>query len=224
MSADPTVFIVDDDEAVRDSVAILLECSGFQVESFDSPVAFLESDAPSRPGCLLVDVRMPQMSGLDVQERLVREGRALPVIVMTGHADVPLAVRAMKAGAIDFVEKPFEEQALVTSVRAALARAAEAGTAAPAAPATPAAPAAAPEPSVSPEILARLASLTPRERDVLQWLVEGKSNKVIAFELSISPRTVEIHRARVMEKMRADSLPSLVRMALAAGVAPRSAE
>ena len=215
--SDMTVFVLDDDEAVRDSVVILLECEGFRVESFESPLAFLESDAPSRPGCLLVDVRMPQMSGLDVQERLVQEGRGLPVIVMTGHADVPLAVRAMKAGAVDFVEKPFDEQALIGSVKAALARAVP-PTAPPAAQAPTSAPAA---PAVSPEVLERLSNLTPRERDVLQWLVEGKSNKVIAFELSISPRTVEIHRARVMEKMRADSLPSLVRMALAAGITPK---
>ncbi|MGY0835124.1 response regulator transcription factor [Azospirillum argentinense] len=215
--SDMTVFVLDDDEAVRDSVVILLECEGFRVESFESPLAFLESDAPSRPGCLLVDVRMPQMSGLDVQERLVQEGRALPVIVMTGHADVPLAVRAMKAGAIDFVEKPFDEQALIGSVKAALARAVP--PAAPQAAQAPTPPPAAP--AVSPEVLERLSSLTPRERDVLQWLVEGKSNKVIAFELSISPRTVEIHRARVMEKMRADSLPSLVRMALSAGITPK---
>ena len=220
-SPEPTVFIVDDDEAVRDSVAILLECAGFRVESFDSPLAFLGSDAPARRGCLLVDVRMPQMSGLDLQERLVQEGRALPVIVMTGHADVPLAVRAMKAGAIDFVEKPFEEQALVDSVRSALARAGNGAAEPPAAPAAAPPP---PEPVVSPEIQARLDSLTPRERDVLQWLVQGKSNKIIAFELSISPRTVEIHRARVMEKMRADSLPSLVRMALSAGVGSQPGE
>lgn len=217
--SDITVFVLDDDEAVRDSVVILLECEGFRVESFASPVAFLESDAPSRRGCLLVDVRMPQMSGLDVQERLARDGRALPVIVMTGHADVPLAVRAMKAGAVDFVEKPFDEHALIGSVKAALARAVPA----PAPPAAPApSPAAAPAPTASPEVMERLSSLTPRERDVLQWLVQGKSNKVIAFELSISPRTVEIHRARVMEKMRADSLPTLVRMALSAGIAPPS--
>ncbi|MDQ2102318.1 response regulator transcription factor [Azospirillum isscasi] len=217
--SDMTVFVLDDDEAVRDSVVILLECEGFRVESFASPLSFLESDAPSRRGCLLVDVRMPQMSGLDVQERLVQDGRGLPVIVMTGHADVPLAVRAMKAGAVDFVEKPFDEQALIGSVKAALARAVPppASQAVPAPPSAPVPPA----PAASPEVLERLSSLTPRERDVLQWLVEGKSNKVIAFELSISPRTVEIHRARVMEKMRADSLPSLVRMALSAGIAPK---
>ncbi|WP_448207815.1 response regulator FixJ [Azospirillum sp. sgz302134] len=213
---DLTVFIVDDDEAVRDSVAVLLESADFRVECFASPMAFLGSDAPSRRGCLLVDVRMPQMSGLDLQERLAQEGRCLPVIVMTGHADVPLAVRAMKAGAVDFVEKPFEEQALIDSVRSALRRVGDGAPALAAAPAP-----AAPTPAVPPEIQERLAALTPRERDVLQWLVQGKSNKVIAYELSISPRTVEIHRARVMEKMRADSLPTLVRMAIAAGVGPR---
>ncbi|WP_247887343.1 response regulator FixJ [Azospirillum sp. SYSU D00513] len=216
---DQTVFIVDDDEAVRDSLAILLESAGFQVESFDSPLAFLRSDAPSRPGCLLTDVRMPEMNGIEMQERLVREGRTLPVIVMTGHADVPLAVRAMKAGAADFIEKPFEDQQLIDSLRAALARAAASASAAGVAPtaAETAQPAECP-----PEIAGRLALLTPRERDVLQCLLEGKSNKIIAFDLSISPRTVEIHRARVMEKMQADSLPLLVRMAMAAGLAPRS--
>jgi len=223
MTADLTVFIVDDDDAIRDSLQVLLECAGFRAESFATPLAFLESDAPSRPGCLLVDVRMPQMSGLDVQERLARDGHAIPVVVMTGHGDVPLAVRAMKAGAVDFVEKPFEEEALLAAVRSALARAADSRTAQ----ATPPAPAPAPDqpappPAVSapPEVLARLSALTPRELDVLRWLVAGKSNKVIAFELSISPRTVEIHRARVMEKMQADSLPTLVRMAIAAGVVP----
>ena len=221
MSADLTVFIVDDDDAIRDSLQILLECAGFRAESFSTPLAFLESEAPARPGCLLVDVRMPQMSGLDVQERLARDGRAIPVVVMTGHGDVPLAVRAMKAGAVDFVEKPFEEESLLAAVRSALARAAESRT--PAAPpaAAPEQPAPPPASSAPPEVLvARLSALTPREHDVLRWLVAGKSNKVIAFELSISPRTVEIHRARVMEKMQADSLPTLVRMAISAGVVP----
>lgn len=212
MSAEPVVFVVDDDDAVRDSLVVLLDCAGFSVEAFASPSDFLASGAPERRGCLLTDVRMPEMTGIDLQERLLREGHRLPVIVMTGHADVPLAVRAMKAGAVDFVEKPFNDEALIDSVRAALARSAEA----PAATASPAAPPA--EPAVSPEIRSRLEALTPRERDVLALLVEGKSNKVIAYELSISPRTVEIHRARVMEKMQADSLPSLVRMAIAAGV------
>jgi len=219
MTADLTVFIVDDDDAIRDSLQVLLECAGFRAESFATPLAFLESGAPSRPGCLLVDVRMPQMSGLDVQERLARDGHAIPVVVMTGHGDVPLAVRAMKAGAVDFVEKPFEEEALLAAVRSALARATASQTAQ-AAPPAPDQPASPPAASAPPEVLARLSALTPRELDVLRWLVAGKSNKVIAFELSISPRTVEIHRARVMEKMQADSLPTLVRMAIAAGVVP----
>lgn len=216
MPAEPTVFIVDDDDAVRDSLQILLECAGFRVESFGSPSAFLGSDAPRRAGCLLVDVRMPEMSGLEVQERLAEAGHALPVIVMTGHADVPLAVRAMKAGAVDFVEKPFDDDALIRGVRAALARRQPDAVPEPA-PAPPP-----PAESPPPELLSRLAALTPRERDVLQGLVDGQSNKVIAFELSISPRTVEIHRARVMEKMQANSLPHLVRMAVAAGVPPRA--
>ncbi|WP_247879935.1 response regulator transcription factor [Azospirillum melinis] len=221
MTADLTVFIVDDDDAIRDSLQVLLECAGFRAESFATPLGFLESDAPSRPGCLLVDVRMPQMSGLDVQERLTRDGHAIPVVVMTGHGDVPLAVRAMKAGAVDFVEKPFEEEALLAAVRSALARAADSRTAQDPPPAAaPEQPAPPPAASAPPEVLARLSALTPRELDVLRWLVAGKSNKVIAFELSISPRTVEIHRARVMEKMQADSLPTLVRMAIAAGVVP----
>lgn len=217
MSTDPVVFIVDDDDAVRDSLSVLLECAGFCVESFASPSEFLSSGAAGRPGCLLTDVRMPEMTGIDLQERLIREGRSLPVIVMTGHADVPLAVRAMKAGAVDFVEKPFNDVSLIESVQAALARNApvQPPSAAPAAPPDP-------TPSASPEVLNRIGALTPRERDVLALLVEGKSNKVIAYELSISPRTVEIHRARVMEKMQADSLPSLVRMAIAAGIAAAS--
>ena len=223
MTAGLTVFIVDDDDAIRDSLEVLLDCAGFRAESFSTPLAFLESGAPSRPGCLLVDVRMPQMSGLDVQERLTRGGHAMPVVVMTGHGDVPLAVRAMKAGAVDFVEKPFEEEALLAAVRSALAlaRSAESRTADAAPPAAvPERPASPPALSAPPEVLSRLSTLTPRELDVLRWLVAGKSNKVIAFELSISPRTVEIHRARVMEKMQADSLPTLVRMAIAAGVVP----
>ncbi|PWC37891.1 response regulator transcription factor [Azospirillum sp. TSO35-2] len=221
MTTDRTVFIVDDDEAIRDSLSALLESAGFQAQSFASPVTFLESDAPSRTGCLLVDVRMPRMSGLEVQERLARDGHRMPVIVMTGHGDVPLAVRAMKAGAVDFVEKPFDEDVLLAAVRSALDQAADrvaesrqdAGD-------HPAAVPDPPAPAVPPEILARVSALTPRELDVLRWLVAGRSNKVIAHELSISPRTVEIHRSRVMDKMQADSLPSLVRMAIAAGVAP----
>ncbi|HSK38543.1 MAG TPA: response regulator FixJ [Arenibaculum sp.] len=206
MTTEPTVFIVDDDEAVRDSLDMLLEASGFTVETFASPTDFLASDAPQRPGCLIVDIRMPEMSGLEVQEQLNQAGHTLPVIVITGHGDVPLAVRAMKSGAVDFVEKPFDEETILNAVRNALESMRPRGT-----------------PACPPELLSRLAVLTPREREVLEGLVAGRPNKVIAHDLSISPRTVEIHRARVMEKMRADSLPHLVRMAIEAGVVPNDA-
>lgn len=205
MVSDPAIAIVDDDEGVRDSLHLLLMASGYRVESFASPLAFLASDAPERCACLVVDVRMPELTGLEVQERLLAAGRTLPIIVMTGHGDVPLAVSAMKAGAVDFIEKPFEEELLLASLRTALSR-----------------PRVAPvEQGPSPEMLAHLSALTPRELDVLRGLVDGKPNKIIAFDLSISPRTVEIHRARVMEKTRAESLSHLVRIALAAGIRPR---
>lgn len=203
MPADPTVFVVDDDEAVRDSIRVLLETAGFRVEDFAAPGDFLSSDAPGRPGCLLVDVRMPGMTGLEVQRRLRETGSLLPVIVVTGHGDVPLAVQAMKDGAVDFVQKPFDEDVILDAVRTALDEAERRRA-----------------PPCPPEVLGRLATLTPRERDVLEGLVAGRPNKVIAHHLSISPRTVEIHRARVMDKMRAESLPRLVRMALEAGVVP----
>ncbi|UEM24087.1 response regulator [Skermanella mucosa] len=196
-----TVVVVDDDDAVRDSLQILLESAGFTVEAFASPVEFLASPAPAEAGCLLVDVRMPEMDGIQVQETLNAGNTQLPVIVMTGHADVPLAVRAMKAGAVDFVEKPFDDEAIIETVRRALQL----------------------RPAANPEIVQRIAQLTPREREVLEGLVAGHANKVIAYELDISPRTVEIHRARVMEKMQARSLSQLVRMALEAGVAPPGA-
>lgn len=209
-ASDPMIAVVDDDGAVRDSLRLLLLTSGYQVAAFSSPLDFLTSEAPERCACLVVDVRMPEMTGLEVQERLVAAGRGIPVIVMTGHGDVPLAVSAMKAGAVDFIEKPFEEEVLLTALHTALSR-----------PRTAAVAATITEEGPSADMLDRLSALTPREQDVLQGLVDGKPNKIIAFDLSISPRTVEIHRARVMEKMRADSLSQLVRLALAAGIRPR---
>jgi two-component system response regulator FixJ len=199
-----TVFVVDDDDAVRDSLQILLESAGLTVEAFASPLEFLKSSAPGRPGCLLIDVRMPEMSGIEVQENLAAGNRQLPVIVMTGHADVPLAVRAMKAGAVDFIEKPFDDEVMLSAIRAALTRhindrERNARTTA---------------------IQERIARLSDREREVLDRLVAGKANKVIAHELGISPRTVEVYRANVMTKMQADSLSELVRMALVEGSAP----
>jgi two-component system, LuxR family, response regulator FixJ len=201
-----TLFIMDDDEAVRESLQLLLESAGHRVRSFASGSEFLAAMPSSEDGCLIIDVRMPGIGGLDVQERLRADGIALPVIVITGHADVPLAVRAMKAGAVDFVEKPFAEEAILAAVERALEIGRqqhrveiETGDAA-----------------------ARLAPLSEREQQVLRLLIAGKQNKVIAYELGISPRTVEIHRARVMEKTRVRSLSELVRLAVAGGISPNT--
>jgi two-component system response regulator FixJ len=202
MSTDGTVFVVDDDTDVRDSICALLESVGLTSEPFDSALAFLAAYRPDRHGCVIADVRMPDMDGMALQEELGKRGSTLPVIVVTGHADVPLAVRAMKAGAADFIEKPFDDAALITSVRRALAQAVSTREQA----------------SAAQKASALIATLSARERQVLELLVAGRSNKVIAYELDISPRTVEIHRAHVMEKMEAKSLSDLVRAALAAGV------
>jgi two-component system response regulator FixJ len=196
----PTVFIVDDDEAVRDSLKILLETEGYRAMTFESAVAFLDGYRDGMRGCLLADVRMPDMTGLELQEVVIERRLGLPVIIVTGHGDVPMAVRAMKAGAVDFIEKPFNDTTILDSVRRAMNASALAGE------------------GPSAEAQQRLDSLTPRERQVLECLVRGRPNKIIAFELDISPRTVEIHRARVMEKMQAESLSHLVRLALAAKV------
>lgn len=201
--ADEIVFVVDDDADARDSLCALLESAGVPAEAFDSARAFLDAYQPQRPGCLIADVRMPDMDGLELQEELNRRNTGLPVIVVTGHADVPLAVRAMKAGAVDLIEKPFDDELLLASVRRALARAHGAREQAAAADAAK----------------ARIGNLSTRERQVLELLVAGQPNKLIAFELDISPRTVEIHRAHVMDKMEAKSLSDLVRAAIAAGIA-----
>ena len=203
MAQAATIFIVDDDDAVRDSLELLLEANGYAVTTFASGTAFLAHLPQARSGCLLIDVRMPGLSGIEVQQELRRRQVALPAVVITGHGDVPLAVQAMQAGAVDFIEKPYSEAAILASVERALAM----GSAARAADAQAAA------------IRERAERLTARERDVLGELVAGHPNKVIAFHLDISPRTVEIHRARVMEKMEAKSLSELVRMALAADLA-----
>lgn len=196
------IFIVDDDPAVRDSLAVLLEVEGYRVRVFDSAESFLEAWTPQLQGGLLLDVRMPGMDGLELLERLNKLGNHLPVVVMTGHGDVPLAVRSMKLGALDFIEKPLSDTLLLEAVRAMIAYEKERQERC----------------REQQEIAARLAELTPRERDVLEKLVLGQPNKVIAYELDISARTVEVHRARVMEKMKAKSLSHLVRMALQAGI------
>ncbi len=194
------VHVIDDDAGVRGSLTFLFEAAGFAVQSYDSAAAFLDSAAAHATGCVLTDVRMPDLDGLALLRRLTEHGVAMPVIVMTGHADVPLAVQALKEGAFDFIEKPFDDERLLSAVREALEagrqrhdKTAELGA-----------------------ITARLASLTPREREVLGALVAGNPNKTIAFDLGTSPRTIEVHRARVMEKMQARSLAELVRMVLAA--------
>jgi two-component system response regulator FixJ len=199
MGAKDMIHVVDDDAAVRDSLRVLLEASGFVVQTHDSARAFLTA-ATGAAGCVLTDVRMPEIDGLELQRRLTERGVRLPVIVMTGKGDIPIAVRAMKAGAVDFLEKPFQDEQLLGAVRRALDEGKQLREA----------------DSTSAEAAARLAALTPREREVLDLLVTGLSNKAIANELGASPRTIEVHRARVLEKLQAHSLPELVRLVLAA--------
>lgn len=200
MSADLIVHIIDDDAAVRDSIAFLLDVADIPSRCYDSPVPFLASLADLSPGCIVTDVRMPEMTGLELARRLGDLGVDLPVIVITGHADVPLAVEAMKAGVVDFIEKPFDDETLLAAVRQALDKKERDGHQA----------------GERRSILERLATLSARERDVLAGLVAGHANKVIAYDLGISPRTVEIYRANVMTKMQAASLSELVRMTLVA--------
>ena len=202
-NAEPVVYVVDDDEAMRSSLKWLIESVGLRVETFGSADEFLSCYYPGRAGCLLLDVRMPGMSGLDLQEYLANRHIQLPVIIITGHGDVPMAVRAMKGGALDFIEKPFNDQALLDAIRGALAMAAE-------------------QLDVQArraEIATRLALLTPREHEVMEMVADGRSNKEIANALGVSAKTVEAHRARVMEKMEARSLAELVRMVLTANLA-----
>ena len=205
MRNDRHVYVVDDDEAVRDSLAVLLEARDYQVRSFGLAQEFLDAASMLPPGCLIADIRMPEMDGLELQRRLHERSLRFPTIMITGHGDVPLAVRAMKAGALDFIEKPFATQDILNSVDAALQQ-----LAAPADERDPSAIAA----------MAKLSLLSPREREVLEGLLVGLPNKSIAYDLAISPRTVEIHRARVMDKMGARSLSELIRLALAAGLKP----
>ncbi|HEX3350678.1 MAG TPA: response regulator FixJ [Acetobacteraceae bacterium] len=197
----PVVHVVDDDEAVRRSLALLLVSFGYATATYESAEAFLGAIGRAKPGCLIVDIRMSGMDGLELQEDLQRRRFPMPVIVVTGHGDVGLAVRAMKAGAVDFVEKPYSDDDLLRAVTTALARFEDGRQ----------------QKLQVDAALARIAVLTPRERDVLKLLIDGRPNKVIAHELGISPRTVEIHRANVMEKLACRSLADAVRLALAAG-------
>ena len=198
MSPRPSIYIVDDDEAVRSGLAALLRAKGFAVESFASADAFLTSVPPQPVGCALVDIRLPRMSGLELQREMKRRAIPLPVIIITGHGDVPVAVAALKAGAVDFLEKPFDSGAILAAIDEALKLALAPGGLPP-----------------DRETLAeRVAQLTPREREVMDLVVEGQPNKAIAHRLKIALRTVEIHRARVMEKTGARNLSELVRMAI----------
>ena len=203
MSDSARVYVVDDDPAMRDSLRFLLEAQGFEAETFASAREFLAAGGAGKAGCLVADVRMPEMNGLELQQHLAAEGSRLSVILMTGHADVPMAVTAMRAGAFDFIEKPFADDALLDSIRRALEKARARERAAPA-----------PAPA---DVARRLAALTPREREVLDHLVRGSPHKVIAHALSISPRTIEVHRARIMQKMAARNLAHLVQIMLTGG-------
>ncbi|WP_374449815.1 response regulator FixJ [Stella sp.] len=200
-----TVHIVDDDDAVRSALTMLMRSAGLAVETYESGLRFLERAAAIVPGCVLLDVRMPGLNGLELQRELANRRIALPVVVMTGHGDVSTAVQAMKAGAVDFVEKPFDDEHILRLVEEALARgAADYRRSREAADAT-----------------ALVEQLSQRERDVLECLIAGRSNKLIAFDLGISPRTVEIYRANMMEKLKARSVSEAVRVAILAGVPAR---
>lgn len=194
----PVVFVVDDDQGVRESVRILMRSIGVDAETFSSADDFLGEYDPNRPGCIVLDVRMPGMSGLELQERLVALGSPLPIIFVTAHGDVPMAVEAVKAGAMDFVQKPFRDQEIIDKIQDAFAENAQTRD----------------RLRDRKRINEKIASLTPREREVMGMVVEGKANKVIAIDLGLSQRTVEIHRARVMTKMEADSVSQLVQMVM----------
>ena len=196
------VYVVDDEEAVRRSLGFLLRTSGYQTSLFASGTEFLREARGLEPGCVLLDVRMPEMDGLEVQREMAARGITLPVIVLTGHGDITTAVQAMKAGAVDFLEKPFEKAALLTALEAGFARVDQVGEEADAARAAG----------------VRLAALTARERDVLAGLAKGLPNKTIAYDLGISPRTVEVHRANLMTKLEVRSLSEALRIAFAAGM------
>lgn len=198
MSHQPTVFIVDDDDEVRAAISLLMESVGLRVAGFPSAQEYLDQFDPEHHGCLIIDVRMAGMSGLELQTRLASERHHPPIVIITGHGDVPMAVRALQAGALDFLEKPFKDQALLDSVHRAIETdASQLGRA-----------------STVADIKGRLERLTPREREVLDMVITGNRNKVIAAELGVSQSTVEAHRSRVMEKMEADTLSDLMRMLL----------
>jgi two-component system, LuxR family, response regulator FixJ len=197
MALDPVVHLIEDDEGVRQGLAFLLTASGFAVRVYESAVAFLDALPSVQPGCVVTDVRMPGIDGLELQRQLNERRIGLPVIVMTGHGDVPLAVEAMKAGAIDFLEKPFNDEVLLKAIRTAVSRHAEDAR----------------RHDEAAAVAEKLACLSAREAEVLDGLLAGRPNKTIAYDLSISVRTVEVHRAHLMAKMGAANLSELLRMA-----------
>ncbi len=199
--AKATVYIVDDDDGMRRALALLMSTVGYQALAFARPTDFLAKYDANQPGCLVLDVRMPEMSGLEVQQHLNRKGSMLPVILITGHGDIPMAVQAMKDGAFDFLQKPFRDQDLIDRINGALKQDAENRATL----------------EKHAELRRRFESLTPREREVMAFVVDGKANKVIAIDLGLSERTIEIHRANVMEKMGARSVAHLVKMNLTMG-------
>jgi len=195
---EPCVFVVDDEEDVRDAISLLVSSVGLNAETYATARAFLEACDGSRPGCVILDVRLPGMNGLEAQRALRERGVQLPIIFISGHGDIPMAVRAVQNGALDFLEKPFRDDALLDCVNRAIELDREARA----------------QESARQDIEAKLETLTPREVDVLERLIDGKVNKIIARELDVSTRTVEIHRARVLHKMGADNVSQLVRLTL----------
>jgi len=206
MQPEPIVYVIDDDDAVRQSLEFLLKTANIGARGFESAKAFLDELPTIKSGCIITDVRMPDITGIDLLRRVKERGVDLPVIVITGHGDISLAVEAMKIGAVDFLEKPFDDDLLLTSVRSALSRNANSVR----------------QNAELADIQEKLAALSNRERQVLDGLVSGAANKAIAFDLGISPRTVEIYRANLMTKMAANSLSDLVRMAITAGILDKS--
>jgi two-component system, LuxR family, response regulator FixJ len=200
MATDGVVHLIDDDDGVRQSLAFLLASAGMAVRVYESASAFIEALGALQPGCIVSDVRMPGIDGLQLQQRLQALGMRLPMIIITGHADVSLAVEAMKAGAVDFIEKPFDDEAILSAIRIALDHYDHTGR----------------QEIEVVQLQTKLQSLSAREREVLEGLLAGNPNKTIAYDLSLSPRTVEVHRANVMTKMGASSLSGLVRMSLVA--------
>ena len=206
MQPEPVIYVIDDDDAVRQSLEFLLKTAGYGVRGFESGKAFLDVLPELKSGCIITDVRMPEITGIDLLRRVNEAGVDIPVIVITGHGDISLAVEAMKLGAVDFLEKPFDEEQLLAALKSTLSRDADKAV----------------EKAELSGINDKLALLSNRERQVLDGLVAGNANKTIAFDLGISPRTVEIYRANLMTKMAANSLSDLVRMAMMAGILKNS--